>query len=393
MVGTGAVLDLVGQSPFDGHITGFGASGSVHLSGRLAQSAVVVGHTLELFSGPAGTGDMVFSFSDITGPTGMPLNAAGLLVTLDSVGEGTIIACFVAGTRILTEHGEIAIEHLAIGDRVLTRGNGARPIKWIGKRSYNSRIAASNPHLQPVRIKAGMLETGMPARDLLVSPGHALYFDTSAAGGVLVEARLLTNGVTIMQSPPTAELHYLHLELGSHDVIFAERTPVETFVDIDCRAMFANAADYAVLYPDEPNDDRRYVFPRVEHGLALAEIRARLAIRAGIKPDLPPGPLRGCIDRVADGAIEGWVQDVINPDQPVMFELYGDGRILARDVANRHRPDLEAAGIGDGRLGYQVPLPPGFEAARAMLRRMDDHEPLPGDMPPTTPARHTARFS
>ena len=43
-----------------------------------------------------------------------------------------LVICFTAGTNILTPNGPVAIEHLAGGDRVVTRDHGVQRIRWIG---------------------------------------------------------------------------------------------------------------------------------------------------------------------------------------------------------------------------------------------------------------------
>ena len=54
--------------------------------------------------------------------------------------QDNAIACFVAGTRIATEHGEVAVEALQIGDTVRTRVHGQMaPVIWIGHRQVDCR--------------------------------------------------------------------------------------------------------------------------------------------------------------------------------------------------------------------------------------------------------------
>jgi autotransporter passenger strand-loop-strand repeat protein len=161
-----------------------------------------------------------------------PLTGSGTLITLD----GT--PCYCRGTRILTDHGETAVEDLHIGDRVVTLSGKARPLRWIGTRSYAGRFAAGNRNVLPVLFRRDALAEGVPRRDLMVSPLHAMYLDD-----VLIPAAALVNGSTVVQLETVDQVDYFHLELETHDIILAEGAPSETFVDDDSRGMFHNAAE------------------------------------------------------------------------------------------------------------------------------------------------------
>ena len=179
------------------------------------------------------------------------------------------VACFAAGTRILTERGEVAVEDLHAGDRVrsLILG-GYAPVRWIGHRQMDLR---ASPQARPVRIAAGAFGAGLPRRDLLVSPEHALYID-----GVLVPARHLVNGRSIAIDAALQSVAYFHVELPAHDVLLAEGLAVESWLDTGNRAMFENA----VVTPLQRRGGTIApppCAPRVEHGPRLAAIRARLA--------------------------------------------------------------------------------------------------------------------
>jgi len=63
--------------------------------------------------------------------------------------------------------------------------------------------------LRPVLIRRGAMADELPRRDLSVSPEHALWID-----GVLVPARLLTNGITILGRDDLAAVEYIHPELA-----------------------------------------------------------------------------------------------------------------------------------------------------------------------------------
>ena len=184
-------------------------------------------------------------------------------------------ACYCAGTLIRTERGDVPVEALAIGDRVVTQSGALEPIRWIGTRSYNGRFLAGHRNLLPIRFRAGSLGEGVPARDLLVSPKHAMLID-----GVLVAAELLVNGATIVQERTAAQVDYFHIELARHAVIWAEGAASETFVDDESRGMFHNAHTFGALYPDTAPAVAEYCAPRLTDGFELEAIRRRLAARA-----------------------------------------------------------------------------------------------------------------
>ncbi len=65
----------------------------------------------------------------------------------------------------------------------------------------------------------------------------------------------------------------------------------------------------------------------------------------------------GNIDRVSDGKIVGWVKDEAD-DAPLMIDILLDGvEIEAGNVADRHRQDVQDAGFGTGRFGFECSLP------------------------------------
>jgi hypothetical protein len=230
-------------------------------AGAITQNDTV-NHRVTL-SGAGGTVTLQLDASD-----------AAAFATMSDGASGTeLVACFGRGTLILTASGEVAVEDLAIGDRVVTASGALAPIKWLGHRAYDGRFIAGNRDVLPVRIAAGALGPGLPARDLWLSPEHALYLD-----GALVAACLLVNGTTIVHADSVERLEYFHIELVSHDVIIAEGVPTESYVECDNRGMFQNAAEFALLYPDDRASAGGFCAPRLAPDAAeLAPIRAALS--------------------------------------------------------------------------------------------------------------------
>lgn len=76
------------------------------------------------------------------------------------------------------------------------------------------------------------------------------------------------------------EIEYFHIELDSHDGMYAEGLPVETYLEADNRHAYDNAAEYEALYP---GNDPRLQKPWVTIDIplvALERIRANVNERA-----------------------------------------------------------------------------------------------------------------
>ena len=80
-------------------------------------------------------------------------------------------ACFAAGTRILTSHGEVIIEAVQAGDRVTTvLGRELRPARRVAHRHVDLRGHRRPWDVMPVRIAAHAFGPGPPHRAPLLSP-------------------------------------------------------------------------------------------------------------------------------------------------------------------------------------------------------------------------------
>ena len=310
-----------------------------------------------------------------------PGNAVGVTFTLtDNTASGAattwteyFLACFVAGTRIAVPAGEIAVESLRIGDHVMTRSGDAKPVKWIGTRSYSAAQIAANRQFRPVIIRKDALAAGMPHRDLTVSAMHSLLIDD-----VLVPAAALVNGVSILRSDELLPVAYFHIEMAEHDVVFAEGAPAETFVDDNSRVMFENADEYYDRY----GADRgacAFSAARVEEGYQLEAIRRRLAARAGAAAAAPSrDALRGHVEALEAGVLRGWAMDVAAPSAAVELNVIADGEWVGQVIANRYRADLDHARLGDGRCGFSVPVPASVTSLEQVtVRRVSDGARLP----------------
>jgi hypothetical protein len=279
------------------------------------------------------------------------------------------VTCYASGTRIATANGETKVEALQIGDLVKTLHAGLQKVKWIGARSYAAPFA-NHEKVLPIRIKSGALDDNIPARDLYVSPGHAICID-----GALIHAARLVNGVSITQATQIDSITYYHIELENHEIIFAENAPAESFMGEYFRAQFHNAASYRALYP-QGQAPEHMCLPRLDTGFQLAAIQRRLGLRAGITTPPATGPLRGYIDQVGPKICTGWAQDSAAPETPVCLDIYAQNTRIGRVLANLYRADVRAAGFGTGHHGFEF-LRPTSTTGPIEIRRSTDGASLP----------------
>lgn len=232
---------------FAGTVSGFGGPDEIVLSRaafNVHDTFKYSSGTLSIFS-PTGVDILNLTINDPVGGFKLvPFMSGPPSVR----GKLTIVVCFAAGTRILTDQGELAVETLAEGDQVMTLEDNlrvARPVRWLGRRRVNLAAHPEPESAAPVRILRGAFAAAVPARDLLVSPDHAIYVD-----GKLMPAKLLVNGGSIVQELDRSEVEYFHVELDRHAVLFAEGLTAESYMDTGNRAFFANAGLAMVLHPE-----------------------------------------------------------------------------------------------------------------------------------------------
>lgn len=185
--------------------------------------------------------DILGTLASTTGPYQVPTNEdidldGDGVISPGEVADGSfasdlnilaenIIVCFAAGTLIETVSGPQAVETLCCGDLVNTLDDGPQPIRWIGGTTVSGLGANA-----PVLIRRGAIGN---LRDLWVSQNHRILVTGAKAellfgeSQVLVAAKHLVNDGTI-RIVPCETVAYWHFLCDSHQIVFAEATPVES---------------------------------------------------------------------------------------------------------------------------------------------------------------------
>ncbi len=239
--GAGSVADLVSGDVSSGtlqtSLTNFGTSDTLVLgSGNFSLNGAA-DHLATSYNSATGQ----LTVTDTTNGASLALGltlASGdqpsFIQALDQNGVLELTLCFYPGTRIATPAGEVDVEALRPGDIVLTE-SGPKPVRWIGQ-SHIATCFADPLRSLPIRIRQGALGQGLPTRDLLLSPDHAIFLD-----GILVQASALVNGGSIVREHDVPEhFTYYHVELETHELLHAEGVLAESFVDNVDRMHFHN---------------------------------------------------------------------------------------------------------------------------------------------------------
>lgn len=246
----------------------------------------------------------------------------------------------VAGTRLASTTGPVAVESLSSGACLLAADGGAHRVHWVGRTRLMPAELAGRPADWPVQIAADALADGLPACRTVVLADQMLPIP----GHTPTAAKWLVDGHAITRTAPDGPLDILWLDL-----------------DTDANP------DPLVLHD-----------PRATVLAATADLRAvRLALMS--RTGHAPGPLRGSLDIATRQRVAGWAAD--DSGHPVTVEVLVDGVPHAPVTAGGHRADLARAGIAGGRAAFLLPFdPPLGPAARHLVavRRACDGAELPG---------------
>ncbi len=217
----------------------------------------------------------------------------GRLVAMASTEDATakialgIPLCFAAGTRVATPRGSSAVEHLRVGDTVLTVAGTSEAIRWIGRRHVDCRRHAKPDRVMPVRVAPHAFGEGRPSREVLLSPDHSVFVDD-----VLIPIKLLLNDSTISQLSVHA-ITYYHIALARHHVVLAEGLPVETYLETGGHSAFDDKRGDIQLHPDFVPDaigvsavwQTCGYAPLVDDEVLLNIVRTRLRLQAELLSD------------------------------------------------------------------------------------------------------------
>jgi hypothetical protein len=128
-------------------------------------------------------------------------------------------------TRVTTAFGEVPAHLLRVNDAVRTADGRFLKIRKIDVIQFEPDVLRSTVEAYPIRIGAGALRTGVPARDIYLAPEQELLASMGAHDSKVVTARTLLSRPRVMREP-VDQVAYFRLDLGVKATILAEKTPV-----------------------------------------------------------------------------------------------------------------------------------------------------------------------
>ena len=329
-------------------------------------TAVLSGTTLMVKSG----GTTLLTMDNVSA-------ASGTTFKISSSGHEILAVCYARGTMIATPDGEKPVKSLRAGKRVIILVDGepvARPVKWLGRRRIE---LASHPRpetVAPIRIQHDAFADGIPHRDLLVSPDHAIFVD-----GKLICARQLVNGTTIRKDTGWTAVDYYHVELDQHAILLAEGLAAESYIDTGNSAFFANSGSPMVLHPDltdesdYPSREAASCAPFVWDEASVLPVWQYLADRAAALGR--PVPVR---ETSTDSGLRLLAKGrTIKP-------IYGNAELAIFALprgASEVRLASRAASPTDARPWLEDRRRLGVRVARVVLRSADEVREIPVDHP------------
>lgn len=145
----------------------------------------------------------------------------------------TPVSGFGPGTIVMTTDGEMPVEWLAPGDKMITRDHGAQPILWMGRMRGTTPEGAPLP--DPVVLYPGDGPVGdSPIERLRLAPGHRamlrlpdvqLHHGTDEA---LARVSDLSRRYSKRPDPNMGGLVYHHILMEQHELVNAGGLWVET---------------------------------------------------------------------------------------------------------------------------------------------------------------------
>ncbi|MEM7238287.1 MAG: Hint domain-containing protein [Pseudomonadota bacterium] len=267
----------------EGNDTLFGGTGSGNLIGGGGDDIIVSSPITTFVDGGSGENTLFLPVDAVVAP----FSPTGGNVTIPGGGSFTYLniqnistdppPCFVAGTWITTDQGEIPVEDLDVGDLIETLDHGLQPLRWIGQRKIPGR-----GRFAPIAFAEGAIGN---TRRLLVSPQHRILLRSWRADVLFGETEVLAAAKHLVNDKTIATLEmpsvtYFHLLFDTHEIVISDGALTESFhpgrLSIDGFGA-ATRAELIELFPELADTEDTEALPAARMCLKRYETRTMVA--------------------------------------------------------------------------------------------------------------------
>ena len=211
---------------------------------------------LELFDYPAtGCQTTMMMFEGAAPNLGaLPSN----LQVVPNAEPAQVDVCFSQGTLIATPSGDRPVETLKVGDIILNSNGDSRTVRWMSSNRATLAQMMEHPEKRPALIPKGCFGDGLPFQDLYVSGLHRIMLEGAGVETLFAERQVLCHARNLHaeEQVRTADwvggLNYFHIMLDSHDLVFANGLPAESFYPTPSALDSLSDADKSALWQAFP---------------------------------------------------------------------------------------------------------------------------------------------
>lgn len=217
-------------------------------------------------------------------PTQLPQSYDGL-ARLPGFGQGVLV---------MTQAGELPVDWLALGDRIVTRDHGLQPVLWIGRITIPGDYLAAHPDRAPRQVQPGALGHAVPGEATVLAPAtrtlltgwqvdlHAGTPEALAEIGALSDGEVIRPAFSPESGPEP--VRYTCLLLPRHALVQANGLWAETLLlDAGTRSALTGRLPASLAARADVDAGHRQA---AQACLTDWELRAILGGRAGQAGDL-----------------------------------------------------------------------------------------------------------
>lgn len=138
-----------------------------------------------------------------------------------------VLTSFGPGTMMQTDEGEVPVEWLDTGHRLVTHDHGAQPILRINRMRFLRSDLNRHPEIAPVAMAPDTLGSGVPAHHVRLSPNSLMLYRSWRAelhfgsSEVLVPSAAM-GGAVPLRRPGDTTFVYTQILMQRHELLNVE---------------------------------------------------------------------------------------------------------------------------------------------------------------------------